>query len=516
MGVVNTKYINICRKIILLLSTCGLAYVVSFIMLLGTNALESYASVLLLVFFILVFSSSKTFFWVILFPLVLLHAIYIPLGLMYGPLHYSFWIAGAAADISELSEFFQLIDKSSISYSILLITLTIINRHLIVKCKIAYYKSYTFMSLGILYSVLVFLPNSIFQQILTSMQELKEEYRKIELLRENNDWKNVSRRNFTEQYDTYVLVIGESARKDYHHSYGYPIENTPFMSQSHGIIVSGLTSGGSASVSSLRLMLTLAETIDWSARYSLNLIDLAKSSGLTTYWLSNSGYLGEHDTPVTAIAKSSDVVNFLKTGDYSSKNTSDFELLLKLKKILDIKQQKPKFIILHLYGSHPDACQRIEDYHLITTVKHSYYANMNCYISSIHKTDKLLENVYELLKEQWVSRNNSFSMVYFSDHGLVHREINDELRLNNNVLSKYHYEIPLFKISSDDVDRQECQSFKSGLNFTNGIANWMGITAAQLDPNYSLFDCKDDPSDFGLSEKLVNGIDDPAIDITGK
>lgn len=501
---------------ILILLTCGIAYINSFVMLLGTNSLDSSASVLFIAFFVLVFSSSKNLFWLILFPLVLLHAIYIPLGLMYGPLHYSFWIAGAAADISELSEFFQLVDRSSVSYSVLLVVLIIINRCMIVKYKISLYKNYTFMSIGILCSMLVFLPNSIFQQMYISLQDLREEYKKIELLREKNDWKHVSRNDDLKQYDTYVLVIGESARKDYHYAYGYPIENTPFMSESRGVVISGLTSGGSASVSSLRLMLTLAQTIDWSARYSLNLVDLVKSSDITTYWLSNSGYLGEHDTPVTAIAKSSDVVNFLKTGDYSSKNTSDFDLLLELQKVLMINQKQPKFIVLHLYGSHPDACQRIDDYHLITTVSNAYYSNLNCYVSSIHKTDEFLAKVYELLKEQRDLNNKSFSMVYFSDHGLVHKEVSDELRLNNNMLSKYHYEIPLFKISSDDTERKECRSFKSGLNFTNGIANWMGITADQLDPNYSLFDCQDDPNDFGLSEKIKVGVDDPAIDITGK
>ena len=103
-------------------------------------------------------------------------------------------------------------------------------------------------------------------------------------------------------YDDYVIVLGESARKDYHHAYGYPIENTPFMSNSKGILIDGFRSAGTNTVSSLRLMLTLPNKEKWEPNYNLSLIDLVKSAGIKTYWLSNQGMLGEFDTPVSSLA----------------------------------------------------------------------------------------------------------------------------------------------------------------------------------------------------------------------
>lgn len=140
------------------------------------------------------------------------------------------------------------------------------------------------------------------------------------------------------------------------------------------------------------------------------------------------------------------------------------------------------------------------------------YNEVNCYISSINKTDGIIKTVYEELKEQ----NNSFSLIYFSDHGMVQQvKENGVITVSNNFRSRYHFDIPLFKISSDDTVRKEFKSFKSSINFINGLANWLGIENDKLDKNYSLFDNKDD-KDIAGDIELINSIshDDPAIDIS--
>lgn len=63
-----------------------------------------------------------------------------------------------------------------------------------------------------------------------------------------------------------------------------------------------------------------------------------------------------------------------------------------------------------------------------------------------------------------------FSMIYFSDHGMAHRDIDGITQLNNNFVSKYHHDVPLVKISSDDSSRKVLNSQKSGLMFVNGLA----------------------------------------------
>ena len=47
---------------------------------------------------------------------------------------------------------------------------------------------------------------------------------------------------------------------------------------------------------------------------------------------------------------------------------------------------------------------------------------LNCYISSIKKTDDFIKKVYETLKENEQKTHRTFSMIYFSDHGLCHQE----------------------------------------------------------------------------------------------
>ncbi|MEG9964158.1 hypothetical protein V6267_23265, partial [Citrobacter portucalensis] len=81
-----------------------------------------------------------------------------------------------------------------------------------------------------------------------------------------------------------------------------------------------------------------------------------------------------------------------------------------------------------------------------------------------------------------------------------------------NYASKYHHDIPLVKISSDDDKRTIVTSRKSGLMFVNGLASWMGIADDSISP-YNLFDGISSTEDYGLSKQAYK-VDDPAVDIT--
>ena len=109
---------------------------------------------------------------------------------------------------------------------------------------------------------------------------------------------------------------------------------------------------------------------------------------------------------------------------------------------------------------------------------------------SIKKTDDFIKKVYETLKENEQKTHRTFSMIYFSDHGLCHQEDDKHgvTLFNQNCHSQLHHNIPLFKISSDDTARKEYKTFKSGLNFLEGIANWIGIKNPKLtlEEDYSL------------------------------
>lgn len=497
------------------LSLCVL-FPVSFLMLKGTGSECTERQALLLMILFVFLSASTRAFWFLVFPMSVLYAIYSPIGSVFGKPTYQYVASVFATDLLESKEFLKQIPAVNYTYPFLIVSGILLYWFIINKFNIKLYRNKTLIIIFIIISMLNQSPAEFIKETIRSFSKVYTELVKLNKLKITSDWGDSYLEN--SKYDNYVLVIGESARKDYHHAYGYPIKNTPFMSSANGILVNGMTSGGTNTVSSLRLMLTKPDINAWEPNYGLNVIDLVKSAGIKTYWVSNQGYFGEFDTPIAAIAKMSDEKYFIKYGDYASLNTSDFLLIKYIKNITNKKDSEKKLIVIHLYGSHPDACDRIRDYKKIVSVKNDKYSYINCYISSINKTDDLLSEINKLMHEQYVLRGKSYSILYFSDHGLAHRDWYNVITLDQGKQSSFHYDIPLFKTSSDDNRRHECNSFKSGLNFTNGIASWIGIKNIKLDKNYDLFNCIDDPNDFGLKKRINSSANEniSSIDITGK
>lgn len=96
---------------------------------------------------------------------------------------------------------------------------------------------------------------------------------------------------------------------------------------------------------------------DGALQFNNNILRLAKLSGLHTYWLSNQGVFGIHDSPVAMIGKDADYSYFIKNGDSNDGAYYPDEALLP-EYSRAIKKPGDKLIVLHLIGSHPDACSR--------------------------------------------------------------------------------------------------------------------------------------------------------------
>lgn len=469
------------------------------------------SSVVSLSILMVVFTSSKRRFLILGVPFLLVVSLYAPVGFTYGPPNYQYVASLFATNVNESIEFLSTIGKKYFLYAVSIIFCGFSSFVLSRKYNINLLNNKFFSTCSILF---IFCLSGAFPFVKDAVGALSltiGEMRKLSLYVGGNEWRDVKLSN-NSYYDDYFIVIGESARRDYFHLYGYPIENTPFLDKTKGSIVNGLTAGGTYTIGSLRMMLTQGNKYRWEPNYALNIIGLANKAGIDTYWISNQGQFGEYDTPISAIAKQAKYNYFSKSSDYGSKVVSDFSLLKQLKYYLAEKQRgKKRLFIIHTIGSHPNACDRVRNmekqFHAVNN-KYSYIA---CYISSIKKTDSFLSELNLSLKS--VEGDRKFSILYFSDHGLVHREVDGVIQVNNNFASKYHYNIPLVKISSDDEVRKEISSKKSGLMFVNGLASWMGIHASQLEP-YDLFDGVDDMNDYGLN-KIIDGIkvDDPAIAI---
>lgn len=503
------------------LATLVLAIFTSYAMLLGSGFFPQpdWAAIGIFSLFILLLSGDKKAFFAILLPLSLLYAFYTPVGMLFGPPSYQYVASVFATDLQEGKEFLSQIPLQNFALAVGIIAAMLTIRWLVQKFSLTWLQNRGLQAVSFL-AIFAFTPPAKFLlEGSDSLLKVRAELARLNGMAIESQW-GMSTLSANSRYDDYVLIIGESARKDYHHAYGYPIENTPFMSRTNGTLINGLTAAGTNTIASLKLMLTQPDTAKWEGNYALNLIDLIKSAGIRTYWISNQGYLGTFDTPISSIANKSDEKFFTKSGDSFNQNVSDFALLPKFDKVLQQPASGKRFIVLHLYGSHPLSCDRLTDYPKLfkdedLSPKHH---NLNCYVSSIKKTDEMLEKVYQALRHNQQSTGRSFSMVYFSDHGLSHQVSENSIDLLNTSKSKLHFDVPLFKISSDDTQRNVHNAMKSGLNFTNGIANWIGIQNPKLNREIDLFSPQNDPSDYGL-KAIIDKIElpaDPAVVIEPK
>lgn len=496
--------------IIILLMTLSL--LTSFVMIKGSGLTTSVKNIFLLSILMIVFNSSKKAFLYILIPMGIIYTVYAPIGITFGPPSYQYLSSVIATDLLEGTEFFSQIPTFNYFIAISIIPLLSLYRYISIKYNIKPYKNKTILCVFIFMSLINQSPTEFFRKAYSSTMAVYSDYKEISKMSKKSEWGD-SHISDKSTYDNYIIIIGESARRDYHHAYGYPVNNTPFISNSNSFVVDGLMAGGTNTVSSLRLMLTKPNKQSKEPNYSLNFIDMAKSADIETYWFSNQGVISSVDTPIAAIANRSDHKFFLKYGDYKSKNTSDFELIGLLKKtLLNKKHNRGKSLyVLHLYGSHPNACDRISDYNI--KYRNDNYKYISCYVSSINKTDDIIRETLNIFEENKEKTNESYSILYFSDHGLSHNIVDGEIILNHADSGKYHHDIPLFMINSDSVNKIKCKSFKSALNFTEGLGNWIGISNKNIDIKYNLFNCVSD-DDFGLFNALERVTkNDPAISI---
>lgn len=505
------------KQIFGIIAAVLLAALASYLMLIGSGFFPepSFFEILLGVFLIIALASSTWTFYLLLLPISVAYGLYTPVGINFGKPTYEYIASIFATDIMESREFLAQLPILHILAGIVIVLAVIFFRKITHRYQIHFLRNKTFVLTAFVLMLFSLAPFKFFQEFYQSSLKVKKELEVLNKLTVESQWGNSTLGEHS-RYDDYVLIMGESARKDYHHAYGYPAPNTPFMSSAKGTLIDGLTSGGTNTIASLRLMLTKPDTEKWEANYGLTLIDLIKSASVKTYWISNQGYLGNYDTPISSIGNKSDVKIFTKSGDSLNSNVSDFELLPHFAKVIEEPASGKRFIFLHLYGSHPITCDRLTDYPKMFDDNKlpKRYFNVNCYVSSIKKTDELVKRVYELLAKNQEQNQRSFSLVYLSDHGLSHEISKENIVIHNGKdRSKLHYDIPLFNISSDDTERKVYKAFKSGLNFTNGIANWIGIENGLLDKEINLFSDQADKNDYGLKKiiETQSTVEDPAV-----
>lgn len=263
-----------------------------------------------------------------------------------------------------------------------------------------------------------------------SIVDLMKEQDKIKYAFEKNmNFKfNAKQRVNSNQKEVYVLIIGETSRRDNWQMNGYARKTNPFLSKQNNLVnLENMLSISSATRSSIPMILT-RKSADQVYNYEFpekSIISAFKEAGFKTYWLSTQQQFGKFDTSTSVYAKEADQVIFLNKANYTDSGEHDDILIPKFNSIINNNEDK-KFIIIHTLGSHYDYKHRypkefnlyrpsLNDLEKYSLQSKEYKENLvNSYDNSILFTDYVLNEFIEILKNQ---KNMKSLLFYSSDHG---------------------------------------------------------------------------------------------------
>ena len=197
-----------------------------------------------------------------------------------------------------------------------------------------------------------------------------------------------------------VILIGESVRKQNMSLYGHQRDTTPIEASEKDNMLLYQNAYSPAAITNISVPIVLSN-LDISnykkelRKLSDNVVNTANHLNYNTFWYSTQG--GAQG--ITAIASFAKNKKFL--------NGYDEAVLPYLKEALKDTSPK-KLIVLHINGSHPYACDKYPPKEAV------WEGGIDeCYDNSIRYTDKLIGQIFELLK------NKNSALVYFSDHGQI-------------------------------------------------------------------------------------------------
>lgn len=205
---------------------------------------------------------------------------------------------------------------------------------------------------------------------------------------------------------TIILVIGESANRDYMHAFNPKLERetTPWESEKKEdknfiFLESAYSNYPNTALALSRALTQVNQYNNINLSNAITIIGLAKKAGYTTYWISTQEKSGVYDSIVAKIAESSDNISWL--------NGYDEKVLQELPKV---DPHTKNLVVVHILGSHVNYNERVPKEY-----KSEQYAGdrTSQYLHTIDYTDWLLKEIYEYGKKSL----NLNVMVYMSDHG---------------------------------------------------------------------------------------------------
>jgi len=262
--------------------------------------------------------------------------------------------------------------------------------------------------------------------------------------------------------DKIIIIIGESSLRTHYQPYGYAINTTPniedIFSTPNSCSVNDVHASAPETRDAIRMSLTFSTPQDNSPYFAnKNIIEMAKSAGYKTYWISSTDEKGFYSSYVGMISSYSDFFSDRITKNGLNTSIDDISLIDGFKSIFNKKEKQ--MIFVHLNGSHMPYTKRYDsiDAHAITGAPSAILD----YDRSLHHTDRLVASIYDFLH----INSSNYVLFYSPDHGEI-------IGLGHGLTfgGTDQYEIPMMMKYSHGDFCHEVEKYRNKDGYINSFA----------------------------------------------
>lgn len=316
--------------------------------------------------------------------------------------------------------------------------------------------------------------------------------------------------------ETFLVVIGESQNRQHMSAYGYERKTTPWldeMSNNDNFLLMD-NSYACHTLTMMALSQVLTEKSQYNKKpleQSYSLIDIARSAGYKTYWISNQAQFGSFNTPVTTIVNLADEKIWLNS-DSSAGVELDEKVLDAIKTIPNVGK---KIVFIHLFGNHWTYKHRYpaDKFNVFQGTEYAHKAKdvqiVNEYDNSMIYNDYIMEHIFNYAKKNW----NVANIAYVSDHSEAVKSG------NKHIPGKYERDmstIPVYFYFSDEYIANNKEKFNrivasKKVPFTNDMMYNMLLYIWEIETPY--YDAKENcfSSEYGYPKKALRILDDKKL-----
>lgn len=321
-----------------------------------------------------------------------------------------------------------------------------------------------------------------------------------------------------------ILMIGESANRDNLSAYGYELETSPEMDlRSDSLFLfRNVISSSVYTLQNIENMMTFRPDNRPETKWTdyPRVLDLFKTAGYRTSWLSNQERAGWWANSMGALSATADNIKFIGLEypeDAMLANAAlDEQLLAPTEAAIDGKAEC-KFIVVHLMGSHWIYSERYPAEHARFTSAdvlgriHSPWLNEKNaaivaeYANSLAYTDSIWGAMARIVEQ----RAEPSLLIYVSDHG--ENVFNDR---DFRGRDSEHARIPFVILANGPYRQQNPEivsRIRSALDSPFSSAALVHLLMTLTGTSYSLYDAENDPLSGEFQERIRYVDDEPWI-----